>query len=399
MNKSLSRIFILVGIFLNICIIADRIWALNVETTVPLPGQKGVTTTPTITITFNQAIKSTGTWTTVEDNIAINQIKNSLDETQITAINLGGWDNIYVDPADNRILVITPTLTFGITYEITVKTALQSTADTTLDQEFSFSFRTVWSSAGENHIVGSDGKTKLIIEANTLGSNGYVELVTAPQSGRYSATIAQADSAIIDPTNPLRYSLSGTMKGFELYLNDSSSAVYQGDLVLSPAATVTLPYDDSDNDGRVDQSSPEVLESSLSIYRLNINNNRWENIGGTVNTSNNTVTAQTSQLTVFVLMGSVFNNLNSAKAYPVPFKPTQNASHTHIIFSSLQPNSIIRIYSLSGDLVKVLNADANGTDIRWNARNSSGNKVVSGVYFYHIESPGDDKTGKLVIIR
>jgi hypothetical protein len=35
----------------------------------------------------------------------------------------------------------------------------------------------------------------------------------------------------------------------------------------------------------------------------------------------------------------------------------------------------------------------------WNVKNSSGESIASGVYFYVIESPEGKKNGKLIIIQ
>ena len=140
-------------------------------------------------------------------------------------------------------------------------------------------------------------------------------------------------------------------------------------------------------------------EANLSIYRLNIKSNTWEKIGGVVDAQNNIITAQTNKLTVFVLMGGVYQELNQAYGYPVPFTPNKDPSHTHITFTRLKPESTIKIYTIAGELVKELKADSLGSNVQWDTRNDSGNKAVSGLYLYHISTPSTEKSGKLIIIR
>jgi len=89
-------------------------------------------------------------------------------------------------------------------------------------------------------------------------------------------------------------------------------------------------------------------------------------------------------------------DLTQAKAYPVPYKAT--AGVTDITFSGLTADTRIRIFSSDGRLVQTLHSD--GTDVHWTVKNSSQEKVASGVYFYRIENgAGQLKEGKLVIIQ
>lgn len=90
-------------------------------------------------------------------------------------------------------------------------------------------------------------------------------------------------------------------------------------------------------------------------------------------------------------------NLASAHCYPVPFKPS--AGHTKITFTDLTASVRIRIYTISGELVRTL-SKANSKDyLEWNVRNSRGSPVDSGVYIYLVEGAGKPKKGKLMIIR
>jgi len=95
------------------------------------------------------------------------------------------------------------------------------------------------------------------------------------------------------------------------------------------------------------------------------------------------------------------SDLLQAHAYPVPFKPFEG--HQTIKFTQLVNNAVIRIYTVSGELVKEIVKPSDGIDeIEWNVTNNSNEKVVSGVYIYVITSqdPGIiPKKGKLVIIR
>ncbi|MBI4777956.1 T9SS type A sorting domain-containing protein, partial [Candidatus Desantisbacteria bacterium] len=63
-------------------------------------------------------------------------------------------------------------------------------------------------------------------------------------------------------------------------------------------------------------------------------------------------------------------------------------------FENLPLNSVIKIYTLSGELIATIN---NNT---WAARNNDSKIVASGIYFYVVEDGGNvRKTGKLAVIR
>lgn len=72
-----------------------------------------------------------------------------------------------------------------------------------------------------------------------------------------------------------------------------------------------------------------------------------------------------------------------------------------ICFQHLPRDSVVRIYTLSGELVKTLYPDAEvtGGDACWNMISRNDQIVVSGVYIYHVDSPVGEKMGKLVIIK
>ena len=91
---------------------------------------------------------------------------------------------------------------------------------------------------------------------------------------------------------------------------------------------------------------------------------------------------------------------------PDPYYVTTSleaTTNTKILkFVNLPPKAIIRIYSVSGILVQVLeHNDVNfGGETTWNLRSRNNQFVASGVYFYHVESAsGKTKTGRLTVVN
>lgn len=72
-----------------------------------------------------------------------------------------------------------------------------------------------------------------------------------------------------------------------------------------------------------------------------------------------------------------------------------------VCFQNLPRDSIVRIYSLGGELVQTLypDAEAVGGDACWNMISRNNQIVVSGIYLYHVDSPVGEQVGKFVIIK
>jgi hypothetical protein len=68
------------------------------------------------------------------------------------------------------------------------------------------------------------------------------------------------------------------------------------------------------------------------------------------------------------------------------------------MFTNLPPASRIRIYTISGRLVKDMTADGNGT-ATWDATNQSGSAVASDVYLVFVQGNGTEKTFKIMVQR
>lgn len=88
--------------------------------------------------------------------------------------------------------------------------------------------------------------------------------------------------------------------------------------------------------------------------------------------------------------------LGVAHCYPVPFKPS--AGHTRITFTGLTRQASVKIYTISGELVRSLQKNDVYDFIEWDAKNSRGRNVASGVYFYTVKGGGETASGKLMII-
>jgi hypothetical protein len=156
-----------------------------------------------------------------------------------------------------------------------------------------------------------------------------------------------------------------------------------------------------DNDGRL------VREKTLSLYWLDETNNLWLKLpDSTVDTQTHMVSARVNHFSVYALFGGSDTDLSHAYAYPVPWKPSAGKDETGtladgITFTGLGSAATIRLYTLSGELVRALQFEYTGgaEQQKWDGTNEQGEAVASGVYLYRIENSREHVTGKLIIVR
>jgi len=105
----------------------------------------------------------------------------------------------------------------------------------------------------------------------------------------------------------------------------------------------------------------------------------------------------------------VTNRVNPATAegldrvhpVPDPYYFTSDYDDQDIKFVNLPAEAIIRVYSMSGVLVTLLehHSTTGGGEASWNARNRTGRRVAPGVYFYHIESGDARRVGRMLVVN
>ena len=98
-----------------------------------------------------------------------------------------------------------------------------------------------------------------------------------------------------------------------------------------------------------------------------------------------------------VIFENAAGDLAGAHCYPVPYKPSRG--DTVITFTGLTPAASVKIFTLSGRLVRALEKSGTGATLAWDVKNSGGEDVASGVYLYIVKGAGQTRTGKLMVIR
>jgi hypothetical protein len=168
------------------------------------------------------------------------------------------------------------------------------------------------------------------------------------------------------------------------------------------ACVVTLPYDLSD----AALTAKRLKASNLSIWLMDETRRLWvKQTGAALDTVSRAVSLPAAHFSSYALMGLPDTDLSPVYAFPVPFRPNAGDRARYgswdpadlITFTNLPVSGSIRIYTLSGSLVRKL--DITAPQEKWDVRNSAGEVVASGVYLWEVAVGTNRKTGKLIIIK
>jgi len=93
--------------------------------------------------------------------------------------------------------------------------------------------------------------------------------------------------------------------------------------------------------------------------------------------------------------GDQAGGLDAAYAFPNPFRPDQG--HTTVTFRDLPAGTELKVFDAAGSLV--FEAGNLEGEYEWAVENSGGRRLASGVYLYRLAARGEEKVGKLAVIR
>ena len=147
--------------------------------------------------------------------------------------------------------------------------------------------------------------------------------------------------------------LSGIVGGKLVEINIYDGLSQSVGRALNQPAEISFRF--SHVGGIISGTGIPIRARTLAIYMLNERDNLWVKLPASrVDLIDNTVTAPAPHFSVFTLMGQVDTDLSTAYAYPVPFRPSRGDSR--VTFSNLAQVVTIRVFSVSGKLVRTLNA-------------------------------------------
>src|SRR4029077_9821652 len=81
------------------------------------------------------------------------------------------------------------------------------------------------------------------------------------------------------------------------------------------------------------------------------------------------------------LVGTDFAGL---RVFPNPWRSDKHTGKS-ITFDHLPLGSVVKIFTVSGHLVRELTPGTDPTSVQWDVKNDSGDKVASGIYLYLIK--------------
>ena len=180
---------------------------------------------------------------------------------------------------------------------------------------------------------------------------------------------------------------------------------YTGDYAAFAADAADGTIDDPDAHGETELFSrlvvaspeePPVLPPAGSIYKLTTTKPQLPGDFFTIDTRG--VSFDDARLK---------NDLSAVKVVPNPYRNQSiyeiNQFNRRIKFTNLPPECTVRIFTLSGDLVRTLEkTDRNTSILEWNLQTERSIPVASGIYLYHIEAKDGGRsmgetTGKIAI--
>jgi len=146
------------------------------------------------------------------------------------------------------------------------------------------------------------------------------------------------------------------------------------------------------------KANPTVTpESTFFIARCDLGVGVWLPLISNSDIADELVTAETDRFSYFqIFNASLPSTVKNVAISDNPIMPSRGVPTA--TFSNLPANTRLRIYTISGLLVKNLMTDASGM-ATWDATNQSGRQVASGVYFVFAQGAGTTKTFKIAVQR
>ncbi|OGS05285.1 MAG: hypothetical protein A3G41_00815 [Elusimicrobia bacterium RIFCSPLOWO2_12_FULL_59_9] len=165
---------------------------------------------------------------------------------------------------------------------------------------------------------------------------------------------------------------------------------------FSAPATLALAYPDSNGDGLVDGTS--ISADTLKMVSWDSGQTAWSDVPSNVrDAAGKKVTASAGRFSVFALVGiAAGNDLTDVHIYPNPLRPSQG--HSSMNFTHLPAGAAVRVYTLAGEFMSELQANASGIAV-WNGRNSSGMEAASGAYLAVVAAGGGRRVFTVAVQR
>ena len=224
-----------------------------------------------------------------------------------------------------------------------------------------------------------DGETDTVLVKNVFDASGV------PIDIQYDE---QAFSFISETEEPyLKKSVIDSRTKLRLYFSQNMDAARLRDIqnyILSPS-------------GEVQQVS--LLDSAHTAVQLQLSVNSLVGAFGqpaylqlqNLTNVNGTALKETDKINLFREVQGV----NQALVYPQPIRP----QHKALLFAKLPQYVEISIFNINGGRIWHFSDETSFGGVRWNLKDTAGQRVASGIYLYEIKSENKHKLGKIVVVR
>ncbi len=262
----------------------------------------------------------------------------------------------------------------------------------------------------------SDFKSRLILPPGALDNSPRINIRMEETASQVYGILADIGSQQSDYGS---YSVSnrGGHYVFNVITEMEKSGSYTPvvENQLKSDATLILGYSDADI------SANGWGESSLSIFYWEYTRKKWMKVGGTVNPSDNTVTANITYLhrTYTILSKSADAPIDNVEVFPRVFTPGRTDSYYvngkdyaegYKTFANMKltfdldasaKKYEVAIYTMDGKRVRywVKDNTYNQGSVYWDGRDDYGNYVRGGVYMYSIRAGSNRYRGTVVVVR
>jgi hypothetical protein len=374
--------------------------------------QVGVPLNATVQLNFSNQLDPT----TISNGIQITMIMNNLGQTEN---NAALWTSTYT--VTGTTVVISPQGAWlgNTVYDIVGTASLRSIDGFSLATYQHVQFITVLDPHQENVVLQpipiQNGSTvpspavnapalNLDIPPYTFSNYAYVLVSQDPMHNPLQVN----PSSLLNATQKAQ--TSGGAYQTPLALAEVVAYNEQGQpMSLSQPVNMTISY--SGSLGLVSGTSLPIYTTTLGLWTLDSTHALWVKMPDS-QLNGSSVQGAVSQFSVFALMGSAQTDAANVFAFPDPWRPHgPNAGNGPgqtgtdsggITFSNLPSECVIKIYTISGELVRqIQHSDLTGPigQQAWDGTTSGGSHAASGVYLWRVDSGSDGKNGKLMIIR
>lgn len=243
-----------------------------------------------------------------------------------------------------------------------------------------------------------NGSAVVDVSSNALPGTGLILFAGNPQAfpDRINpALIAAANAKALSNLGPQATALSVS----EINAYDASGNPLNAGNFAAPVL-VSLPY--SAANGFV-VGAAQARAKNLALWTLEEPAGLWVKVPGS-SVGSGQVSSPLQHFSVYGLLALQDQDVSQVYPFPIPWRPNAGNPARYgtlsggITFANAPQTGTIKIYTLSGELVRELSLTGAPT-AAWDGRNLNGENVTSGVYLWLTQSGPNQKTGKLMIVR